>query len=101
MPSKLTLGTAEITLRYDFQAFLRLEEECGINALSPRSYQDFSPKQIVALIWAGQVATKPLSRPDIAKLMPCDADRYLAIATVVAEALGTAINSPDDSKSNP
>ncbi len=101
MSSKLTLGTAEITLRYNFQAFLRLEEECGINAMSPKSYQDFSPKQMVALIWAGQTATKPLSRSDIAKLMPCDADHYLDIATTVAEALGAAINAPDDTKSNP
>lgn len=101
MPSTLTLGTVEINLHYDFRAFLRLDEECGINALSPASYRDFSPKQIVALIWAGQTATKPLSRAEIAKLLPCDADNYLTIAITVAEALGKAIDGPGDDKAGP
>ena len=101
MSSKLTLGTTEINIHYDFKAFLRLDEECGINALSPSSYRDFSPKQMVAIIWAGQTAPKPLSRDQIAKLMPCDADSYLTIAVAVAEALGEAINGPDDAKSSP
>lgn len=101
MPSVLKLGTTEITLRYDFRAFLRLDEECGINAMSPSSYRDFSPKQMVALIWAGQTAPRPLSRSEIAKLIPCDADTYLTIAMTVAEALGAAINASDDTPADP
>jgi hypothetical protein len=96
MSSIIKLGHHEINLRYDFQAFLRLDEECGLNAMSPASYRDFSPKQMVALVWAGQTSKKPLTRPEVAKLMPCDADNYLLIATAVADALGAAINAPDE-----
>lgn len=101
MPSKIILGTTEIEIHFDFKAFLRLDEECGINALSPSSYRDFSPKQMVAIIWAGQTATKPLRRDQIAKLMPCDADNYLTIAIAVAESLGEAINGSNDAKPSP
>jgi len=90
----------ERSLRYDFHSILKLDELDGINLMSPATYKDFSPKQVVALVWAGQLHTpQPLTRAEVAKRIPSNVDAYLGVINAIATAIAEALDRPvDDAK---
>lgn len=87
-------------IKFNFAAFLALDEQCGLNAMDPATYRSFTPKQAVALVWAGQLHTaKPLSREQVAEHIPTDADEFVTMMTIVSESLGAALGAKANEKS--
>ena len=78
--------------RFDFNALVALEEQCHINILQSQAYKLDSPTAIRDMAWAGQlVSDKPLSREQVGKFLSTDADDYVKLAKMIAEALREAL----------
>lgn len=97
MPSKqpkstIRLGTKDVPIRFEFPAFDRMNREHGVNAMRPSTYINFEPSVGVTLVWGGQLHTKnPLTREQVAKLMPTDTEKYMDTMEVVATQLNIAL----------
>lgn len=86
------IGKREVTLRYNFAAAAELSRR-GINIFNPSTYSEFTPHQMLTLVWAGQLHSKnALNEAAIAEELSLDADDIVAIATAVSTAIAAAIN---------
>jgi hypothetical protein len=87
-------------LKFNFAAFVKLDEVHGINAMDPATYRNFTPKQAVAMVWAAQLHTpQALNLEAVASHMPTDTDEFVAMMNVVVSALSEALGAtPDDKK---
>lgn len=87
----------ERELRYDFRAFVAMDEDCGINPMDPKTYADFSPRKIQALVWAGQLHTKnPLTKERVLEFLPTDGAALVRVMESVSEALARALEAPKE-----
>ena len=79
-------------LRYDFRAFVAMDEDCGINPMDPKTYADFSPRKIQALVWAGQLHTKnPLTKERVVEFLPTEGEALVKVMEAVSDALARAL----------
>lgn len=77
-PATVTLDKPR-TLRFDAESFIRLDEECGIDAYR-LDLRAMTPKQTRDLVWAGQLHTpKPLTREQVTKHLPTEAKAVIEL----------------------
>jgi hypothetical protein len=88
----------ERTLRFDFNAFITLDEVCKINvyALDMRT---LSPLQIRDLVWCAQLHTdKPLTRERVGKYLPTTIEEMLEVRKALIDAISESYGAGDDQK---